>query len=83
MRTAIVGQRLLVWEHAQTTGIHCSEIFLGAGAYQSKFVYFSTDPVSVTGVWASVGAHLSGIICLEAGFGSGIPRITQATIMHK
>jgi hypothetical protein len=28
MRMAIVGQRLLVFEHVQTTGTHCSEKFV-------------------------------------------------------
>jgi hypothetical protein len=36
MRMAIVGQRLLVFEHTQTTGTHCSEILLGLGAYYRK-----------------------------------------------
>jgi hypothetical protein len=36
MRMAIVGQRLLVFEHAQTTGTHCSAWVLIIG----KFVFF-------------------------------------------
>jgi hypothetical protein len=40
MRMAIVGQRLLVFEHAQTTGTHCSEILLGLGAYYRKVRVF-------------------------------------------
>jgi hypothetical protein len=43
MRMPIVGQRLLVFEHAQTTGTHCSEILLDLGAYYRKvrfFLYF-------------------------------------------
>ena len=42
MRMAIVGQRLLVFEHAQTTGTHCSEILLDLGAYYRKvrFCFF-------------------------------------------
>jgi hypothetical protein len=40
MRMVIVGQRLLVFEHAQTTGTHCSEILLDLGAYYRKFVFF-------------------------------------------
>jgi hypothetical protein len=43
MRMAIVDQRLLVFEHAQTTGIHCSEILLDLGAYYRKvriFLFF-------------------------------------------
>ena len=36
MHMAIVGQRLLVFEHAQTTGKHCSEILLDLGAYYRK-----------------------------------------------
>jgi hypothetical protein len=39
MRMAIVGQRLLVFEHAQTTGTHCSEI-LDLGAYYRKVRIF-------------------------------------------
>ena len=35
---AIVGQRLLVFEHAQTTGMHCSEILLDLGLIIGKFV---------------------------------------------
>jgi hypothetical protein len=40
MRMAIVGQRLLVFEHAQTTGMHCSEILLDLGAYYRKVRFF-------------------------------------------
>jgi hypothetical protein len=40
MRMAIVGQRLLVFEHAQTTGTHCLEILLGLGAYYRKVRIF-------------------------------------------
>ena len=40
MRMAIVGQRLLVFEHAQTTGTHCSEILLGLGSYYRKVRIF-------------------------------------------
>ena len=43
MRMAIVGQRLLVFEHAQTTGTHCSEILLDLGALllsESSFLFF-------------------------------------------
>jgi uncharacterized membrane protein len=40
MRMAIVGQRLLVFEHAQTTGTHCSEILLDLGAYYRKVCIF-------------------------------------------
>jgi hypothetical protein len=40
MRMAIVGQRLLVFEHAQTTGTHCSEILLAWVLIIGKFVFF-------------------------------------------
>jgi uncharacterized membrane protein len=52
MHMAIVGQQLLVFEHAQTTGTHCSEILLDLGAYYRKvrvffiylfFFFFPTD----------------------------------------
>jgi hypothetical protein len=36
MRMAIVGQRLLVFGHTQTTGTHCSEILLDLGDYYRK-----------------------------------------------
>ena len=77
MRVVIVGQRLLVFEHAQTTGTHCSEILLDLGAYYRKvrfflfflFIYlviFSTDPVSVTGAWAWCGSSWLGCRELQA-----------------
>jgi hypothetical protein len=40
MRMAIVGQRLLVFEHAQTTSTHCLEIPLDLGAYYRKVQVF-------------------------------------------
>jgi hypothetical protein len=77
MRMAIVGQRLLLFEHAQTTGTHCSEILLDLGAYYRKvrifyiffffFLFFSsTDPVSVTGAWAWCGGSWLGCRELQA-----------------
>jgi hypothetical protein len=71
-----------VFEHAQTTGTHCSEILLDLGAYYRKvrififFIYFfSTDPVSVTGAWAWCGGSWLGcrelqamrVVCLSGG----------------
>jgi hypothetical protein len=43
MRMAIGDQRLLVFEHAQTTGMHGLEILLDLGAYYRKvriFLFF-------------------------------------------
>jgi hypothetical protein len=40
MRMAVVGQRLLVFEHAQTTGTHCSEILLDLGAYRKVRIFY-------------------------------------------
>ena len=96
MRMAIVGQRLLVFEHAQTTGTHCSEILLDLGAYYRKvrifyffIIFFSTDPVSVTGAWAWCGGSWLGcrelqamrVVCLSGGWlwgrYSAIPNILK------
>ena len=77
MRMAIVGQWLLVFEHAQTTGMHCSEILLDLDAYNiGKFVFFyfiffiylffPTDPVSVTVAWAWCGGSWLGCRELQA-----------------
>ena len=82
MRMPIVGQRLLVFEHAQTTGTHCSEILLDLGAYYRKvrfflyFLFFFHDPVSVTGAWAWCGSSWLGcrelqamrVVCLSGGW---------------
>ena len=75
MRMAIVGQRLLVFEHAQTTGTHCSEILLDLVAYRKVrifyfflnfIIFFPTDPVSVTGAWAWCGGSWLGCRELQA-----------------
>jgi hypothetical protein len=75
MRMAIVGQRLLVFEHAQTTGTHCSAwvLIIGKFVFFLLFLFviiilffFPTDPVSVTGAWAWCGGSWLGCRELQA-----------------
>jgi hypothetical protein len=73
---ATVGQRLLVFEHAQTNrhalfGNPSRLGWLLSG--KLVYIYFSTDPVSVTGAWAWCGGpwlvcrelHAVRVVCLS------------------